>query len=603
MENKHAYLIMAYNEFHMLKKLLAELDDERNDIYLHIDRKTRFVNKEEIKNWVNRAGLYFVNPRKLYPGTYSIVECELQMLSLAVKGKYRYYHLMSGTDVPLKSQDYIYEHMNSNGMEYFSYESDSQHDDIFNKRLKYYHPLLKFIGLEVQDGPGRKKRFLRWLAKVEEKFISFQERLGVDRIKDQRFYKGERWFSITHDFALYIISKVGDIRKTYRLTNTPDEIFIPTLALNSRFAERICNSEVYFARQLSYDSDPLRVDKLIADINKEQSRKKPLISIIVPCYNVGEYLRACVDSLLAQTYENIEILLIDDGSTDDTAIIAKEYADSFDKVFYHRRINGGLSVARNTGVELAKGEYMAFIDSDDWVDENFISHLYNIMQEGNADISVCGYIKEYESGESGSESVYFDRDAVISSHAAMRVLGDIYPKENVLLVIACNKLFKREIFNNNRFITGKIHEDEFISHRLLGAARSIAVSTANLYHYRIRGGSITSGETMQDLRHLDYLDALQDRLEYCTSMMYGDLLIFMLYTYYEGMKQLMTRYSDETMSQKKLYRYFRNRALYIYFKYFNYLDIYQRKDYLKLILSPAKYRDTVIRLSKEKASE
>jgi hypothetical protein len=181
----------------------------------------------------------------------------------------------------------------------------------------------------------------------------------------------------------------------------------------------------------------------------------------------------------------------------------------------------------------------------------------------------------------------------------MKILGDIYPKENVLLVIACNKLFRRSILEKIRFPEGRIHEDEFTSHRFIGAADSLAVTTAKLYHYRIREGSITSGEKKQDLRHLDYLDALRDRLEYSETMMYGDLLIYMLYTYYEGMKQLMVMYSDETISQKKLLRYFRERASAIYFKYFNDLDRYQKRDYLKLIIFTKSYRNTVLRLRKE----
>jgi glycosyltransferase involved in cell wall biosynthesis len=310
-----------------------------------------------------------------------------------------------------------------------------------------------------------------------------------------------------------------------------------------------------------------------------------------------------VDSLIAQTYSNIEILLIDDGSTDATPAIAGKYAEQSDKVFYHHRINGGLSAARNTGISLARGEYIAFVDSDDWVDETYISCLYNTMQSAYADISVCGYIKEFEGDTKASESVSFDNDCVISSHSAMRILGDIYPKENVLLVIACNKLFRRSIFINNRFPEGRIHEDEFTAHRFIAQADSIAVTTADLYHYRIREGSITSGERKQDLRHLDYLEALQDRLERSGSMLYGDLLIYMLYTFFDGMKELMTLYTDDTIKERRLYRYFREKASRMYFKYFNDLDKYQKKDYLKLIIFPKKYRDTVIRLRKENSSE
>ncbi len=101
--NKNAYLIMAHNEFHMLKKLLTELDDERNDIYIHIDKKTKYVDESVIASWVKKSGVIFIPRMRIYWGHISIVKCELNLLRAAVKGNYHYYHLLSGVDFPLKS--------------------------------------------------------------------------------------------------------------------------------------------------------------------------------------------------------------------------------------------------------------------------------------------------------------------------------------------------------------------------------------------------------------------------------------------------------------------------------------------------------------------
>jgi glycosyltransferase involved in cell wall biosynthesis len=309
---------------------------------------------------------------------------------------------------------------------------------------------------------------------------------------------------------------------------------------------------------------------------------------------VEKYLPKCVDSLVSQTYPKIEIILIDDGSTDNTLSVIEKYTKQYENVRAHHRENGGLSAARNTGIELAGGEYIAFVDSDDWVDAEFIMKLYHAIIRVNADIAVCGYQKE----EMGEGVITFDKSEIISSHVAMRILGDIYPKENVLMVIACNKLYRRELLLKEEFQEGMIHEDEHISHRLIGQSEAIAVITDALYHYRIRVGSITTAEKSQNLRRLDYLKALRNRMDYCHCMMYGDLLIYMLYTFFEGMKQLMVAFSDDAIKENQLYRIFRREALSVYLRFFSELDKYQKKDYLKLIIFPKRYRENVIRLSK-----
>ncbi len=611
---------MAHNEFHMLKKLITELDDDRNDIFIHIDKKTKFIDEDEIASWATKSKVTFIQRRRIYWGHYSIVECELELLREATKGGYHYYHLISGVDFPLKDQNFIHEFFDEENSEFIDYHTYGENGDFFLYKIKYYYPFLKIAGKGPFDGPGRKQALIREIAGFQQKLVDFQEKHGVDRTQgynDRTIYKGTQWFSITHDFAEYILSNEGLISKQYRMTNGPDEFFVSNLAMNSQFAGRVKRNDLreidwlrgepyeytiddldllmasdkLFARKISYNRNPELVDALIEYLHPtKQDKREPLISVVVPCYNVEMFLAECVDSLTAQSYKNLEILLIDDGSKDRTGEIAKDYASRFDNIIYHHRENGGLSAARNTGIELSTGEYIAFIDSDDWVETDYFERLYEALSSGHADIAVCGYKKE----EMSNEVVAFDRDMVLSSHEAMKILGDIYPKENVLLVIACNKLFKKKLFDNLRFPEGKIHEDEFSAHRIIGSADSVATIAKPLYHYRIRTGSITAQDKSQDIRHRDYLDAMIDRLHCAKNMYFGDLFIYMLYTCFEGVKQVMYIFSDESIKKNRIYSYLRKKMLPIYFGNYKDLDSHLKRYGLKFFLLPAKCRDEEI---------
>ena len=120
---KHAFLIIAHNEFMMLKKLIGAIDDYRNDIYIHIDKKVKKVNEEEVRSWANKSNIYMMPRRKLYWGTYSIVDCELRMLKMAVKNSYQYYHLLSGVDLPLKTQDEFHDFFDNQNSEFLEYHN------------------------------------------------------------------------------------------------------------------------------------------------------------------------------------------------------------------------------------------------------------------------------------------------------------------------------------------------------------------------------------------------------------------------------------------------------------------------------------------------
>ena len=136
MEMKHAYLIMAHNNFESLKYLLKAIDDDRNDIYLHIDKKTSYVDLEEIRTWVTKAGLFFAPRIKVFWGHFSVVQCELNLLRMATsKGKYHYYHFLSGVDYPIKSQDEIHECLKDCNKEFVTYHENGTAGDIFDYKM------------------------------------------------------------------------------------------------------------------------------------------------------------------------------------------------------------------------------------------------------------------------------------------------------------------------------------------------------------------------------------------------------------------------------------------------------------------------------------
>ncbi len=211
------------------------------------------------------------------------------------------------------------------------------------------------------------------------------------------------------------------------------------------------------------------------------------VSIIVPVYNVEEYLGKCVNSLIAQTYKNIEIILVDDGSSDNCPHICDEFGKTDSRVKVIHKENGGLSSARNSGIRIAIGDYIAFVDSDDYVKENYIELLLNACVENNCTVSACGYYEYYS--EDNYNIVCGESDGVISSIDAVK---DIFTMKNEICVVAWNKLYAKELFidNNISYPEGKIHEDVFTTYKLCALADNVAYVNEPLYYYVQRQTSI-----------------------------------------------------------------------------------------------------------------
>lgn len=276
-----------------------------------------------------------------------------------------------------------------------------------------------------------------------------------------------------------------------------------------------------------------RTDYQQSDIDLEV----PLISIIVPVYQVKDYIDECLESLLRQTHTKLEIILVDDGSTDGSGEVCDRYANRETRVQVLHQDNQGLSAARNAGLEFAKGEYVAFVDSDDVVLPDFIETLYELLDEYRADIAACAYVKcstkkmgyikkrllrasteEYEHASIGGFSKWCEKlkkrqELCMTSEETLRRWHGKYKKWET---VVWNKLYRRSIFEGGkegilRFPVGRLHEDILSSHLFIANAERVVITRRTLYLYRNRTGSITNRSMTERLRN-ENLQAQRERM-------------------------------------------------------------------------------------------
>lgn len=226
--SRFAYLIIAHKSDLVFETLLKMIDDERNDIFIHMDKKNIGFSEEQVKRIVKKSHVYFTGRKKITWGGYSLINAELSLVEMAVDtGEYKYYHLLSGQDLPIKSQEQIMDFFD--GSERKEFVGFQKYESKFDERVNYYHPLQEIVGREANSFWGF----------VQKAFVVFQRFLHVNRNKKSgiKFAKGSNWFSITDELAKYIVTNKNWIRKIFKYTRTTDEMFLQTL---------ICNS-VYFS--------------------------------------------------------------------------------------------------------------------------------------------------------------------------------------------------------------------------------------------------------------------------------------------------------------------------------------------------------------------
>ena len=245
--------------------------------------------------------------------------------------------------------------------------------------------------------------------------------------------------------------------------------------------------------------------------------KNSLVSIIVPIYNIAQYLDRCVQSLVKQTYLDIEIILVDDGSTDNSGKMCDEWEKKDKRIRVIHKINGGLSAARNSGIEVARGDYYVFVDSDDWIAPDMIQVLMSRVND--ADLVCCGMYVATD--EKSDIKPWFDKELVLDTEEAL----DLLIENKIFTSHVMNKIYPRALFENIRFPEGKVFEDIRIMHNILKKCEKILIIPDAYYYYYVRSDSISNVVRLKN--RLEWMEALKERYEDMKSYKdwYGENLI------------------------------------------------------------------------------
>ena len=272
----------------------------------------------------------------------------------------------------------------------------------------------------------------------------------------------------------------------------------------------------------------------------ENVDEQPLVSVIVPVYNVERFLDRCMRSLVGQTYRRLEIILVDDGSSDGSPELCDEWAKRDARVRVIHKLNGGPSEARNVALDDMHGDFVAFVDSDDYVEPDYVERLYTGI--GDADMSMYSIVCEDSNGiawsedgtESANETVRLGSEAVVDVPTVIGSEEYIYRATlDWRLVVVWNKLYRASVWKNLRFPVGLIHEDEYVMPQVVDRCGTINVLPDGLYHYMANDSSITHSDF--GIRNLDRLEALTWRMKYCVDKNYRRCVVL---TFDEFIKDL-----------------------------------------------------------------
>lgn len=234
-----------------------------------------------------------------------------------------------------------------------------------------------------------------------------------------------------------------------------------------------------------------------------------LISVIVPVYNIeNDLLDKCIGSIINQTYRNLEIIIVDDGSRKETADECDRLAETDSRIIVIHQENKGVSAARNTGLDIAKGNYIGFVDPDDYIETNMYEILFNAINIKNSDISIVPYRTVYSDGTIKNR-VFFDSDVFLNKDEAMSALLD----DEIITSSVWNKLYKKELWNNTRFPVGKIYEDCRVMHKIIYyAGNGMMVINEACYNYYQRKDSIMNAKSLD--KAVEEIEAWEERLHF-----------------------------------------------------------------------------------------
>lgn len=320
--------------------------------------------------------------------------------------------------------------------------------------------------------------------------------------------------------------------------------------------------------------------------------EQPLISIIVPVYNVQPYLECCLSSLAEQTYTNVEIILVNDGSTDQSAHICRRTCDEDKRFRLIEQENQGLGPARNAGISIATGEYVCFVDSDDYVDKQYVEVMYNSLMEHNADMVMCSYTKFVDGCDSEADRVKQSNRIVVDLKKEEMIsdLATVGPhNRSERIVVSWNKLMKRELWQNLRF-PSKYHEDEYVILDLILQSDRVVWNDAPLYFYRQRAGSIME---RGGARHLDLLPAIEGRMKKLEKNGFSHLLADTLIAYFENAIYLFYSLRDQ-LGKREIRKAVCSGYFRMWLHFGRKLSWKKRLRYLAFLLLPKTYKKRYI---------
>lgn len=252
----------------------------------------------------------------------------------------------------------------------------------------------------------------------------------------------------------------------------------------------------------------------------------PEISVIVPVYKVQQYLQQCVDSILAQTFEDFDLILVDDGSPDDCGSICDKYAEIDERIHVIHQQNGGLSAARNAGIDWSfqhsSSKWLTFIDSDDWVEIRYLEVLYNVALKCSVDVSICTYHKISTRNQEGLDSGFDESGTKWKTE-------DFYVRYRENATVAWGKLYNKQLFSTFRYPTGKLHEDEFLTYQILFRRDNIGITKEKLYYYFINEKGIMQSQNIN--KRLDALEAYKQQIDYFDSNCFDKAKKSSVYSY------------------------------------------------------------------------
>jgi glycosyltransferase involved in cell wall biosynthesis len=255
------------------------------------------------------------------------------------------------------------------------------------------------------------------------------------------------------------------------------------------------------------------------------------ISVIIPIYNAEKYLEKCINSLLNQTYSDYELILVDDGSKDNSGNICDYYANKYSNIIVVHKENGGSASARNVGICKAKGNYISFVDSDDYVKDNFLERMVELANIYNADLVECSFkiVKNYNDDLIEKD----DKCKTIKKMSNNEMLEAFCSKKDYLKsAVLWNKLIKKELFSNLRFIEGKGIDDEYIIHEILYRSKiSIVINDELYFYYMSEGSQMRSGYS---LKALDSIEAIENQLKFFKDINNKKLYNMLLYRYFSA---------------------------------------------------------------------